>query len=887
MQGHWKQRDPAASLEDDIRVTSVLTRAGADLTVADTKSHWIPLSKLPEHATKGPFVTGPSSIHLELYAAGVIPDPFVATNENNVQWVGEVDWMYRYTFATPDLGENEQAELVFEGLDTIATVFLNGKEILAADNMFIEHRVIITEKLDKGAGKSNDLVILFVSAWNVGKELEAKHGLRSVWNGDASRVYVRKAQYHWSWDWGPKLITCGPYRPIRLNLYTAKIVNVYPQISLDDCLAADVVVNVSIDSGLLPKESLSLEVSLLPPKSAETQSETLSAKVPCLNEDGIATVSWHLEKPELWWPVGSGSQPLYTVRVALESSGKNVDVATKMIGFRRVRLVEDPFPKAKSEPAEAVSSTFFFEINNTPIFCGGSNWIPADSFLPRVTADTLHTWILLALKGNQNMLRIWGGGIYEDEAFYDLCDKHGILVWQDFMFACGAYPAHDSFRANVRREAQAVLERLRHRPCLVILTGNNEDYAFAEATDLEYDPKNNNEEDWLKTNFPARAIYERDLPDVVKRTAPHIVYKPGSPFGGRVSGDLLAGDAHQWSVWHGAQEPYQNYGKLAGRFISEFGMQASGFARRIACYLVENLRFSYEIEDFIYATQLMQSEAVSFAYRLWRKEWKGRGKYNVGGVLVWQLNDCWPCVSWSIVDYHFRPKGSYFSIRRALASITVGVSRSEDGGSVNVWSCSSLFKQVKANLLITIHSITTGAVKTELKLPAVTVEPNSTSELTTVRIPGLTSSPTSVIDCSEAASGTPSAELTFVDDDAVTVTARLVDPVDGTLLARHVDWPQPLRYLPFPTRDAGLRIAWDPDEEPELVTISVNRPAKGIWLSAVVQDGWKGRCSIDDLGFVDNMVDVVPGDPQAIRVYGLRKGFKLKARYYGDFEVLK
>lgn len=270
------------------------------------------------------------------------------------------------------------------------------------------------------------------------------------------------------------------------------------------------------------------------------------------------------------------------------------------------------------------------------MFCAGANWIPADSFLPRVTKEKYKAWISLALKGHQNMLRVWGGGIYESDTFYDLCDTLGILVWQDFMFACGAYPAYPEFRTSVDREAREVVKRLRGRPCLAIMTGNNEDYAFAETTGIKWDPRCEDPDEWLKSGFPARYIYEITLPAVVKELCgDDVAYKPGSPWspGGRNSADLLIGDVHQWNVWHGSQEPYQNYKNLAGRFVSEFGMQgfpiaktvkcffggdtqkqkswhptsriidhhnkATGFLRRIAGYLYENIRFDMKLDNFI------------------------------------------------------------------------------------------------------------------------------------------------------------------------------------------------------------------------------------------------------------------------------------------------
>lgn len=256
--------------------------------------------------------------------------------------------------------------------------------------------------------------------------------------------------------------------------------------------------------------------------------------------NGSASTTFRAQKPELWYPARYGSQPLYVLRAFLYIESKLCDSQSKRFGLRRAEVIQR---KLQDEPG----TSFFFEINNIPLFCGGTNWIPADMFIPRIDPSRYQAWIKLAVDSNQSMIRIWGGGIYEEQAFYDACDETGMLVWQDFMFACGNYPANDDFLKTVECEATANVKRLRHHPCIVIWAGNNEDYQYQETEHLQYDPKDLNPNNWLKTDFPARYIYEKVLANVTKELIPNTYYQFGSPFGGKSTSDPTRGDIHQWN----------------------------------------------------------------------------------------------------------------------------------------------------------------------------------------------------------------------------------------------------------------------------------------------------------------------------------------------------
>src|SRR5581483_6878377 len=540
------------------------------------------------------------------------------------------------------------------------------------------------------------------------------------------------------------------------------------------------------------------------------------------------------------WPRGYGDQPLYRLVATLRRGNEELDRHEIRLGLRRLRLVQRPL-------TDAPGTTFFFEINNLPIFCGGANWIPADSFTPRIISNRYRHWLQLAADGNMTMLRIWGGGIYEEDVFYSLCDELGLLVWQDFMFACGIYPALDWFQQSVRAEVEANVRRLRHHPSIVLWCGNNEDYAIAESFGL-YDQHVT--DDFSSTTFPARAIYERLLPDVCQSLDPMRPYWPGSPYGGKNSSDTPAGAVHVWSVWHGSMQPYQDYPRLAGRFVSEFGMEAfpdlatieaftppaerypqsrtldwhnkaEGGSRRIISYLVDNVRVPSDLENYIYITQFNQSEALAAAIGGWRRRWRGPGREHVAGALVWQLDDCWPVISWAIADYELRPKAAYYVMRRELAPFALGLARLSEE-QAEVWAVNALTDTITARLELHTWSLRGELVAQESR--RIVLAPNQATEL---------------------------GRVASRRDDTLVLGARLLK--DDVVIARATLWPEPFKYLTLP--DPGIRV-----ERVDTTTLRVHvqRPAKGIWLSAG-----------DDVRWSDNMLDVLPDDPHTIVVYGL------------------
>lgn len=466
-----------------------------------------------EGATFLPVAQFPTNIHLDLMHHGLIQDPYLGKNELEVQWIGERVWIYRTTFAAPTIQKGSKAVLAFDGLDTFATVLLNGSEILTSDNMFTPERVDVTSSIKEG---TNEMTITFDSAYLRGwKEVEKypKHKW-GCWNGDNSRLAVRKAQYEFGWDWGPVLNTCGPWRPVSLEIYESRLADLhFNTIVEEDLKSATVTAHALAEGGA---HKVRFDVSL---DGNAVASETVEGK-------GDIQATFHINSPSLWYPIRYGKQVLYTVKATLLTSGDaEIDTITKKIGMRRAELIQR---ELEGQPG----TSFFFQVNNIPIYCGGSDWIPADNFLPRISRQRYYDWVKLVADGNQLMIRVWGGGIYEDQAFYDACDEYGILVWQDFMFGCGNYPAHPEILKSIKREAEENVKLLRHHPSIVIWAGNNEDYQYQESAGLTYDYENKDAESWLKTDFPARYIYEKILPDVCSELTPGTYYHPGSPWGG-------------------------------------------------------------------------------------------------------------------------------------------------------------------------------------------------------------------------------------------------------------------------------------------------------------------------------------------------------------------
>ncbi|KAF2260657.1 glycoside hydrolase [Lojkania enalia] len=828
----------------------------------------------------------PTEVHRDLLKNNKIEDPYKDLNELSVRWIADEKWTYRKSFPTPPSNglSNVMHMLIFEGLDTYASVYVNGKKVSESSNMFIEYKIPVTGFLKKG-NEENTLQIVFESARQKGLQLVKEHQEHRfiVHQTEISRGPVRKAQYHWGWDWGPILLTCGPWKPIKLETYVlgASISDVKVEYQLSEDLKwAKGTVFVSVDNlaGMV-------QVSI----TNGEEEEHILGQSKVYKDSTLLTFDFDLEG-ELWWPRGYGPQTLYTITATILEGTTTLSRISKTIGFRKVELVQDK---------DAYGQSFHFRINNIDVFAGGSCWIPADSFVSQISPERYRNWVKLAASGNQIMLRVWGGGIYEHDTLYSACDEFGVLVWQDFMFACANYPAYDEYLSSVEEEARQNVRRLRNHPSIVIWAGNNEDYQIVERYGLEYRfTEDKNPDSWLKTNFPARYIYEYLLPRVVEEETNGVPYRPSSPWGNGTSTvlkvDPMVGDVHQWNVWHGEMKPYQQLPRMGGRFVSEFGMEAYphletiekcisreedrypgsmamdfrnkaiGHERRLISYVAENFQIKYDLPSFTHLTQVMQADAIFWAYKSWRRQWGTEGKRQCGGVLVWQLNDCWPTISWAIADYYLVPKPAYYAIKRAMEPVVVGVRRrfhnwtmrptdelwQRDTSHIDmrrvwqdvefdVWVASSKMGRIEGEITVKFISVETGKEVLERLVESVEVNPNSTTEVLRgqkVDVPGRQSD-NKAFDMSKA------------DPFVIHVSLE----TSGQEVARDVAWPDPIKYLRFPER--GLNIQYSDDKSNAI--LSTAKPVKGFVF-----------CEKQSVRLSDNGFDLMPGEEKKVSVIG-------------------
>ncbi|NOX38874.1 MAG: glycoside hydrolase family 2 protein [Calditrichaeota bacterium] len=602
----------------------------------------------------------PGTIHTDLLAAGIIPDPFVNRNEVAVQWVHDQRWRYVKTFQVDPQWLNPQHPifLVFEGLDTIATVRLNGVEIASTDNMFLAYRFPVSHLLKSG---ENVLEVIFESPVLYARSQVAEYGPLSAPNS-AERVYIRKAQYAFGWDWGPSLPTVGIWKPVYLErLHAGRLDHLrFHTLSASSRKA---VVRVEVQLEWFADESGELEIVLREPGVDEPVWNT---RVP-INSNAV-DCQLEIKNPRLWWPNGMGEPFRYKLEARLFSGKEVVDERTWFVGIRTVTLERQD---------DQGNPVFRFVVNGRPVYAQGANWIPADAFLPRVSAEKYRRLLQMARDAGMNMLRVWGGGVYETDVFYEWCDRLGLMVWQDFMFACGDYPEHQAFLENVRREARYQIGRLQHHPCLVIWCGNNENEW------IWYQRTGRSPED-----MPGYSIFHRLLPELCQQLDPTRAYWPSSPFGDDADpNDTRSGNRHQWNIWSIWQD-YRTVEADDSLFVTEFGFQAPANretleaaiepgerypwsrtvehhnkqeegTERLFRFLVAHLPVSTRWEAFLYLTWLNQALALQTCVDHWRFRWP-----QTSGSLIWQLNDCWPVTSWALIDANLQPKAAYFAARR-------------------------------------------------------------------------------------------------------------------------------------------------------------------------------------------------------------------------------
>ncbi|MER7456250.1 glycoside hydrolase family 2 protein [Micromonospora sp. NPDC126480] len=614
--------------------------------------------------------TVPGCVHTDLLSAGLIPDPYLDDNETRLAWIGRTDWVYETTFDRPS-GDHQRLDLVCAGLDTVATVTLNGVEVGRTENMHRGYRFDVTALL---RATENRLAIRFDSAYRYAEAHRDRLGDRPNAYPEPF-PFIRKMACNFGWDWGPTLVTAGIWREIGLHGWsTARLATVRPLITVD---------------GGHGRVDLHVEVERAADRPLRVRATVGGTGAEARIEAGerTAVLALTVRDAELWWPRGYGDQPRYALDVVLDDGdGAVLDTWSRRIGFRSVRI--DTTPDAHGAP-------FALHVNDVPVFVRGANWIPDDVFPTRITRDRLARRFDQAADANVNLLRVWGGGRYESEDFYDLADERGLLVQQDFLFACAAYPEEEPFAGEVAAEAAEQVVRLAPHPSLVLWTGNNENIWGWHDWDWQ-EP--------LAGRTWGRGYYLDLLPRTVADLDPTRPYWPGSPWSGSEQihpNDPAYGTTHIWDVWN--TDDYTKYRAYVPRFVAEFGWQAPpayatlrrvlsdeplapdspGMAhhqkatdgdRKLRRGIEAHLPPPRDFADWHYHTQLTQARAIQVGVEHFRAH-----RDRCAGTIVWQLNDCWPVTSWSAVDGDGRRKPLWYALRRAYADRLLTV-QPHDGG---------------------------------------------------------------------------------------------------------------------------------------------------------------------------------------------------------------
>jgi beta-mannosidase len=704
--------------------------------VGSVPGDWAALTDHPLPATV------PGEVHTDLLAAGSIPDPFDGDNETLLQWIGRTDWRYRLAFDWQPGGEARH-DLVAEGLDTFATVELNGTEIARTANMHRGYRFDVTEVLRPG---TNELVITFAAPATAAEEASEALGPRPAAYSHPFNA-VRKMASSYGWDWGPDLAGAGIWKPIRIESWdTVRLAGVRPLASVQDGVG---VLQAEIDLEWLPDAAG--PVRLITTVDGRQAEAMIDPNVPS------ATLRIEIPEPRLWWPRGHGDQPLYPVSVRLgtvddgadEGADDLLDRWDGRVGFRNVELAITP---------DAAGTAFTILVNDKPVYVKGYNWIPDDAFLTRLDADRYRASIMDAYESGANLLRVWGGGIYESDYFYTVCDELGILVWQDFLFACAAYSEDEPLWSEVEAEARQAITRLSAHPSLAVWNGNNENiWGYV---------------DWgwrreLGSKSWGNGYYRDLLPKLVAELDPRTPYSAASPFSFSDylhPNDPRHGSMHIWDVWN--QVDYSHYRDYQPRFVSEFGFQGPPAWSTLTSVVHDqpldpygpqmlvhqkagdgNLKLErglgdhlphwriepeIAIDDWHWLTQLNQARAVRFGIEHFRSLAGRHGEGINSGAVVWQLNDNWPVISWAAVDYAGIRKPLWHALKGVFADrLLTFQPRPDDRGVIvpTLFAHNDTDDPWTGELLITRRSTAAGSEVWAEQRVALQVEPRSAATI--------------------------------------------------------------------------------------------------------------------------------------------------------------
>ena len=655
----------------------------------------------------------PGSVHLDLLNNDKIKDPFFRLNELDLQWIDKADWQYKTDFnVSKELLSKQHLEIEFSGLDTYSKVILNDSLILQTDNMFRNYivdcktilkegnntlRVIFESPIAKGVQKHDEIGYKLPESGNDLAEIGKVDGAKKV------GIFSRKAGYHFGWDWGPRLVTSGIWKPVKLRGRSSiKMEDLYiKQTRLDSVALLTAILEVD---AIAPVDGATVEV-LVNKKSIKITSVELS------KGKNLLKVPFEIENPDLWWPNGMGEQTLYEVEVIVNADS-NTDSKSHRIGLRNIELVTDK---------DSLGSAFYFKVNGYPVFMKGANYIPQDPFATRPDQSDYEFILNSAKEANMNMIRVWGGGIYENDLFYELCDEKGLLVWQDFMFACAMYQGDASFLENAKQEAIYNVKRIRNHASIALWCGNNENqWAWQNWGWKENVAKEQSKEVADRMWQSYEKLFHKILPDVIKEYYSDRDYwssSPSSAPGKKIS--FTDGDYHYWDVWWG-KKPFENYNTAIPRFMSEYGFQSFPEFNSVKKYTspddydiysevmkshqrssignvtIEEYMMRYykepkDFENLLYVSQLLQADGVGIGIEAHR-----RNRDRCMGSLYWQLNDCWPAVSWSSIDYYGKWKALHYKAKASFQNFLVSYENNER--QVNVVVVSDSIKGIEAHL---------------------------------------------------------------------------------------------------------------------------------------------------------------------------------------------
>ena len=776
--------------------------------------------------------TVPGCVHTDLLASNLIDDPFYRDNEQKQQWIGKTDWDYETHFnVATATRQREHIDLVFEGLDTYADVYLNDTLILKADNMFRTWRVDAKAALKTG---DNILRVRFHSPINVVLPVMAriKYELpASNDQGEKTSPYTRKAPYQYGWDWGPRFVTSGIWRPVSLEAWNqARLSDVQiitKQINTD---AAAMTANVEVVASVPTRATIYM-------KNVTNNIVVAFKEIDLASGTNRVPIDFKVPHPQVWWPNGLGNHPLYTFQAQVIINSQAIDQKSTRIGLRTLELRQQPDKDGKS---------FAFVINGVPVFMKGANWIPADSFPTRITKAKYRQLVGSARDANMNMLRVWGGGIYESDDFYDACDEMGILLWQEFMFACSLYPATPEFLDNVRQEAIDNVTHLRNHPSIVVWCGNNE----IETAWQHWG--------W-KDKLPAglwddyRKLFHGVLQEVTAAYDPTRPYRPSSP-SANLEDDpetQRIGDTHYWQVWHAAK-PFSEYENQHPRFMSEYGFQSFPAIETVRTYtnatereiqspvmlahqrhprgnqlIREYMLREYpepkDFESFLYVSQVLQAEGI----RTGAEHLRRIMPHNMGS-LYWQLDDCWPVASWSSIDYYGRWKALQYYARHFYSNLLISPHLEDE--RLKFYVVSDQIKPLPAKITVALLNFDGQVMKSFDR--EITIAPLTSRSYFDIGLKDL---------------------LKDADKQNSFLNCELV--VDGKVVSTHDQFFAPFKQLHLPQPRITYDIA--PARDGFQLTVKSDKFAKAVYLSLGDTDG----------SWSDNYFDLIPGKPNTLQYH--------------------